>query len=494
MSHSAQPRLGFVILCHDNPLQLVRLVDALLGQGTPIVIHVDGKAPRAVHDAALGLAAIRPEIRYLSRYVCSWGGWSLVQASLDGMELAQRLDPALTHIALLSGTHMPTKKLPDLLADLPADRTLLDYHPRPATGAGGAQNWWTRELLPRLHFLYEEVPGVGPVRISAAETPAELLATGSQWLVVATRHLRALDPALLASAIGTFRASLIPDEMFFQTLFLSGLDRNEIVRKKTTAVEFEADGRPKPMDEPGLSEAAARGYLFGRKVADSTPLGDAFRARLRAREDRPLEQTLFDLTGIALGGAGGVVSGPVLTRGQRPDSHFARTGHVGLRVMQGQFYRRIEALVQGFAKAGNRDIVLRIWRESAPYTAVIIDRALGVSGICLVFRSFDFLNFDAVLCIKEERQADILARLDTPETRRRLAPLMPDYALARETSPIVAFWPWLDLFRDEIRRQGIVTLPEAGWSDALDAFATRWLNRYIQICQLLTEDAAAAAP
>ena len=102
--------LAFHLLAHKNPAQVARLVQALgLMAGDVCIVHYDKSRPaveiRELHARLAGQTGVVFQPR---RHVV-WGGWSLIQAQLDGMqklrELARReaLTDADTQLLALHG-------------------------------------------------------------------------------------------------------------------------------------------------------------------------------------------------------------------------------------------------------------------------------------------------------------------------------------------------------------------------------------------------------
>lgn len=111
------PRIAYLILAHDHPLQLRRLVRALDHDAVRFFVHIDAKAELESFTAALPDAGIR---WLAQRQAVNWGGWSqtaailsLMRAALEGPEVPSRL-------FLLSGACYPVASNTELLAT--ADR------------------------------------------------------------------------------------------------------------------------------------------------------------------------------------------------------------------------------------------------------------------------------------------------------------------------------------------------------------------------------------
>jgi hypothetical protein len=97
-------KIAFILLCHKNPDAIIRQAESLTATGDYVSIHFDARAPAAdyarIHDALQD----RPGVTFAARRVkCGWGEWSLVRASLLGLEAAVEAFPRATHFYMLSG-------------------------------------------------------------------------------------------------------------------------------------------------------------------------------------------------------------------------------------------------------------------------------------------------------------------------------------------------------------------------------------------------------
>ena len=122
-------RIGFVILSHNNPRQLQRLVRGLrkVYDNPPIAIHHDfGQSPIRPDDFPSDVKFVTPHIR------TGWGKFSLVAAALRALELLyQNVTP--DWFFLLSAADyptMPAEKVREELVSSGMD-ALLDYREVP---------------------------------------------------------------------------------------------------------------------------------------------------------------------------------------------------------------------------------------------------------------------------------------------------------------------------------------------------------------------------
>lgn len=123
-------RIGFVILSHNNPQQLLRLVRCLqrIYDNPPIAIHHDiGQSPLRRNDFPSDVRFALPHVK------TGWGKFSLVVAALRTLELLyQNATP--DWFVLLSAADYPTMPADKVLETLASSQVdaLLDYREVPS--------------------------------------------------------------------------------------------------------------------------------------------------------------------------------------------------------------------------------------------------------------------------------------------------------------------------------------------------------------------------
>ena len=117
-------KVAFLILAHNQPGLLSRLVGRLSTKDTAVFIHIDGK----VDEEPFRLAVPeRPGVQYLSRglrVVSHWGSFSLITAQLNLLRAAVENLKSCDRFFLLSGVDYPACRVEDILETLDAG---LDY-------------------------------------------------------------------------------------------------------------------------------------------------------------------------------------------------------------------------------------------------------------------------------------------------------------------------------------------------------------------------------
>jgi hypothetical protein len=114
-------RIAYLIIAHQQPAQLARLVNALQCDWAHFFIHVDAKADVRVFQAVLNGVPRVTILGRRERVRVSWGGYSLMRAAMRLMIVATESSESFDRYALLSGACYPIKALQQMSQTLKGD-------------------------------------------------------------------------------------------------------------------------------------------------------------------------------------------------------------------------------------------------------------------------------------------------------------------------------------------------------------------------------------
>lgn len=297
-------RIAYLILAHDNPAQLGRLVAALSSRAASFFIHIDRKSN--LDD----FVAITDErVHFVpQRVAVHWADFSQVEAALVLLQAALAAPQPADYLVLLSGTDHPLQSalyierffaaragtefmnivaMPCEALGKPLSR-LTTYQPRPGEPRSRLVKR-VRRLLVRSGLKAVErdyrphLDGLAPY-------------AGSQWWALSrpacehVLHFVARQPGV----VDFFRNTVCPDEVFFQTVLGNSPYRLRMQRNLTYTDWSARGSSPAFLEErhlelfvPGAPIVFDSGYgegevLFARKFSDrAAPLV----ARLDALRD-----------------------------------------------------------------------------------------------------------------------------------------------------------------------------------------------------------------
>jgi len=303
-SESSDPppvQLVFLVLAHQNPSQLARLLRSLEGTSPRIFVHVDGSRPLVpFRQAAAGLK----HVEFLDgddRIPVFWAGFSMVQATLNLLRRARAQVPGRARFCLLSGMDYPIKDSRTIQAALASDKEFMGIDTRLVTGA------WHLRHVRFAHFM--DFPGtrislirklVQRIRIPRAVTCKIPLYWGAQWWALSGDCVDFILSFVQRNPdyLDFHRHTFAPDEIFFHSIvksssfpishdFESASDVPAFIARPERGVHFiewvviGGKPRPKTMDLTDLERLLSSPALFTRKCVDpvSTPLLDALDKR-----------------------------------------------------------------------------------------------------------------------------------------------------------------------------------------------------------------------
>lgn len=298
---SLQP-IGFVILSHANPDQVLRLIGTLnqMYHEPPIAWHHD------FTQSTIDRNEVSPNVRMVTPSIqTGWGKWSVVQSFLAGLDLLYKeSDP--DWFCLLSGSDYPAARAEDVVAELQhatwdafLDVHQLDKSPSAARLIGScnpalhhleskgqydqkdrfynkAQMWIpVVRRHPRLRLGKHMVPL--PFRGPTPYGDDLGLFWGDHWftarrsaakvLLNPTEHQRKLERHLKWRAF--------PEETYYQSI-LCNTPGLTICRDNKRFAQWNGGGaHPKILTETEVPMILASGAHFARKFAPNSPALDA---------------------------------------------------------------------------------------------------------------------------------------------------------------------------------------------------------------------------
>ena len=272
-------KLAHLILAHSNPGQLKRLVDKLAHSDSHIYIHLDKKT-----DITQFLPiADNDRISFISnRIKVYWGGYSIVQATINSFEEILANGIAFDHINLLSGQDYPIKSTEHIHQFLRENKGKIFMH------SLSVNNEW-QEAIPRIeryHLANLKLPA-GTYRVEQVmnailpkrKMPEGIVAMGrSQWFTASRESIAYIvDYVKKEQWVSRFfKMSWAADELIFQTILFNSPFKEHMVNDNLLYVDWsEGKASPKLLNMEDAAALKASDKLFARKFnsdADSAVL------------------------------------------------------------------------------------------------------------------------------------------------------------------------------------------------------------------------------
>lgn len=268
-------KLAYIILSHQLPNQVVRLIGALKDRGDGFFVHIDKRAEPQMHRTLHQRFDSDPSVRFITPHACYWGSFGIVEATLEAIRALLASESHFDRVLLLSGQDYPIKPRRYIKAFLERqdDQEFIESFPL------GSPNKWSEHSGPykdlnrilhwhinfRSRFLHIPIRRSLPGRLKPHG--------GSQWWCLSRSCIEYVHDFIRDNprVLEYFRHSFIPDELFFQTLVSNSPFADHVTGSSLTYEDWEAAAPPYPavLDGSYLSVLSASHKLFARKFDES---------------------------------------------------------------------------------------------------------------------------------------------------------------------------------------------------------------------------------
>ncbi|MEM1432414.1 MAG: beta-1,6-N-acetylglucosaminyltransferase [Pseudomonadota bacterium] len=243
--------------------------------GCPVVIHADKKTDRAELERFVAELAGVPRIALARRrHRCDWGMWGIVGATIDASADLLAAHPEVRHVYLASGSCLPLRPVPELVAYLDA-RTDTDFiESVTIDDVNWAKGGFDHDRFHlRFPFSFRRNRRLFDLATSAQRrlgmlrrVPAGLVPhLGSQWWCLSRATLEAIltdpDRPVLDRY---FKRVWIPDESYFQTLVRR--HGRQVESRSLTLSKFDHQGKPHTFYDDHLQLLRRSDCFVARKI------------------------------------------------------------------------------------------------------------------------------------------------------------------------------------------------------------------------------------
>jgi len=268
MNHPMNYKLAHLILAHAQPKQLERLINRLQHNDADIYIHLDEKTNFSNFEYLQNLLNVYFVEKRTKIY---WGTYSLVQATLDGMQQILQSSTPYSHINLMSAQDYPLKSANEIAAFFKANagKSFMDSPVIGAEWKDGVyrvENYNFGDYHFPGHYLLQYLINVSRIK---KKTPHGLKPYGrSQWLTItpacADYVIKYLQ--LYPEIKRYFRMSFAPDEFIFQTILGNSPLQHTLVNDNLRHINFPVGNlHPTTLRISDAKVLTTCGKLYARK-------------------------------------------------------------------------------------------------------------------------------------------------------------------------------------------------------------------------------------
>ena len=262
-------RIVYVILAHQLPEQLERLVRRLNTPRALFLIHINRRPDDTVFDAARGALADLENVVFLRRHDLYWGAFGHVRATIEALDELERRATQFDYVALLTGQDYPIKPASVIERTLAESggRSFMAYDRLPGGWEHGMKritHWHSRRIgVPRGWHLHL------PLR---RRFPLGLVPYGGSSYWWLTREAIEYVQRFVVEqprAYRFFKHVDVPDEIFFHTVLMNSPLRESVVNDELRLVDWTRDPLPWVFGAGDLETLRRSPKLLARKF-DST--------------------------------------------------------------------------------------------------------------------------------------------------------------------------------------------------------------------------------
>lgn len=266
-------KIAILIHVHQDPQQLVRLVDRLLHPDVDIYVNVDAKANTADFRSVLD-----NRVHFIKNSIeVTWGRFSQVQQILNSFQEIRDSKIEYSHILFISGQDYPLQSIDQIIQFLGEnkDKSFIDYH----LVSKDKNDEWRNVIHRRFEYWYflpsNDIRANGFVRKLyklvgyKRKYPTDDIYYGACWFTLTSDAVDYLLDYIQSnpSVIKFFQHTGCADELFFQSILLNSPLRDQMVNNHYRYIDWEKGGnRPKDLTVSDYDRIKESDAWFARKI------------------------------------------------------------------------------------------------------------------------------------------------------------------------------------------------------------------------------------
>jgi Core-2/I-Branching enzyme len=263
--------LAYVIIAHQQPQQLKRLITALQSDTASFFIHFNKKTESAYQEAVELLKDV-PNVYFVPRRRIFWGHPSLVKAALSGLQAVSKSGVRYDYVSLLSAQDYPIKSIQEIerFFEQNAGKQFIDCDSLDGNGSrfSGNPPWDATSRIESWYFMWNSKIFRLPIRrhkLPYGYTPY----LGYLWWSFSREFVEYMLEFLEQHPryIQFFDHVFISDEFFFQTLLMNSPFKQAAVNDDLRFADWENPnpGIPATLLEADFERLQNTHHLFARK-------------------------------------------------------------------------------------------------------------------------------------------------------------------------------------------------------------------------------------
>ncbi|SFN94040.1 Core-2/I-Branching enzyme [Chryseobacterium oleae] len=260
--------IAYLILVHRLPDQFKRLFKAIYDPANFYLIHIDKKANLEIGEDINVFLQKYPNVHILKSKNVVWGGYSMVQAELDGMKYLLEMNMKWDYFINLSGQDYPLKSQ-EIIKDFLSKNNGKSYIKI------ADQEKSRPETMNRIENYFEETEDKISEKTHTRGFMKDVIPyIGGQWMILTRSCCEFICNSTEVKKFEDYYLNtLIADESFFQTVLMNTSFDGILVDDDKRAIIWIPDGdiklRPKTFTGTDLDFLQTGNHLFARKFDDN---------------------------------------------------------------------------------------------------------------------------------------------------------------------------------------------------------------------------------
>lgn len=256
--------IAYLILVHRLPNQFKKLFKAIYDSSNFYLIHIDKKASQQIGEEVRNFLKDYLNVHILDSENVIWGGYSMVQAELDGMKYLLEMNKKWDYFINLSGQDFPLKSQ-EIIKNFLSKNNGKNYIKI------ADQEKSRPETMNRIENYFEELEDKISDKTHKRDFMKDVIPyIGGQWMILTRNCCEFITNNVEVKKFEDYYFNtLIADESFFQTVLMNTSFTGTLINDDKRAIIWIPDGdiklRPKTFTQTDLGFLLEGNHLFARK-------------------------------------------------------------------------------------------------------------------------------------------------------------------------------------------------------------------------------------
>jgi hypothetical protein len=288
-------KLAYIILAHQYPEQLIRLISRLNTKTASFFVHIDQTSDPETYAQMVKELSTFSNVYWLKRHDTYWGSFRAVKATYEGIQELFNKDIDFDYVVFLTGQDYPIKSVSYIEEYLTKNlgKEFIEYYPLPnenwkdphfTINVDRVENWFINGKLVKHNFIALPENASLKLRLFLSgcsllirlnilkrkrQLPKGFQAFGGSAYWCLSRNCAAYINNFIQqnpTFINFFRFAGLTDEVFFQTIILNSPFREQVINDDLRYIVWPG---PATLAKNDLESLLNASELFGRKF-DST--------------------------------------------------------------------------------------------------------------------------------------------------------------------------------------------------------------------------------